>query len=155
MSNQIILDYKNLLNDKLNHLNLINYNYNDIVDFLYNNNSYDIFILKMYDIFIALDLYDQTPLSVDNISNLFSDFNLLNSSSTYDLYPFLNKCVFDDIEKRKNAEFDNLNYFNTDFICKKCKNNKTTCNFIHKHLGSDEASSLKIVCVNCSYSWYN
>ena len=68
--------------------------------------------------------------------------------------PETNKYIYDEISKRKKAEVNTYTYYNTEFTCKKCKHNKTTIVFVNKHLGSDEASSLKITCVNCSHEWY-
>ena len=86
---------------------------------------------------------------------LLNNVELLNNTSTYNLCPSFNKYIFDEIDDRKNIEKNLINYYNTDFICRKCKFNKTTVKFIHKHLGNDEASSLEVTCVNCKYSWIN
>ena len=53
-------------------------------------------------------------------------------------------------EAGKNIEYNN---FTTDYICKKCKHNKTICKFVHRRLGLDENSDTIATCVNCGYSW--
>tara|TARA_Y100000389_G_scaffold203220_1_gene250954 strand:+ start:5933 stop:6382 length:450 start_codon:yes stop_codon:yes gene_type:complete len=145
---QILDSYKTLLNEKLN--KKINNTAAEIIDFLHDNNNYECFLQKTYDILCALDIENN-----EYIYSLLNDMKSLNQASTFNMCPDINQSIYNEIKKRKNAETNTLKYYNTEFTCKKCKHNKTTIVFVNKHLGSDEASSLKITCVNCNNEWYS
>lgn len=150
MTTQILDNYKTLLKQKINEKDIqIQHSEDNIINYLYENNDITIFTLKIYDILCALDITDNTY-----ILELLNDLNKLNNATTYEMCPDINKPVYDEIDKRTNAENNTLKYYNTDFTCRKCKHNKTTIIFVNKHLGSDEASSMKITCVNCNNEWY-
>ena len=145
---QILDDYKIILNEKIN--KKINNTAAEIIEYLYDNNDdYVNFIHKIYDILCALDIENNEYIYV-----LLNDMKLLNQVSTFNMCPDINQPIYNEIEVRKKAEVNTLKYYNTDFTCKKCKHNKTTIIFVNKHLGLDEASSLKITCVNCNNEWY-
>jgi DNA-directed RNA polymerase subunit M/transcription elongation factor TFIIS len=150
MTTQILNNYKLLLKQKINEKNInTQYSEDNIIDYLYKNNNMATFTHKMYDILCALDLTEDTY-----ILELLNDLNKLNKATTYEMCPDINKSVHDEIKTRTNAEYNSLKYYNTDFTCKKCKHNKTTIIFVNKHISSDEASSMKITCVNCNNDWY-
>jgi DNA-directed RNA polymerase subunit M/transcription elongation factor TFIIS len=148
ITSEVLKEYKTLLYNKYN--NKGKYSSNDIVDYLYSNNDSNTFLHKMYDILSALDISDNKY-----IYDLLEDLEALNSSDTFSMCPDINQPIYDEIKKRKSAENNSVKYFNTDFTCKKCKHNNTTIMFVIKHLGMDEASSMKITCVNCKNEWYN
>lgn len=145
---QILDGYKTLLKQKIN--KKIKFSADEIINYLHDNNEIQSFHHKTYDILCALD--------IDNnkyVYDLFEDLNKLNNSSTFQLCPDVNQPIYDEIDKRKNEENNKLKYYNTEFTCKKCGHNNTTIVFVNKHLGSDEASSMKITCVNCNNEWFS
>lgn len=150
MTKQMLDNYKLLLTQKINEKGIqIQHSENNIINYLYENNDITIFTLKIYDIFCALDIKDNK-----HVLELLNDLKKLNNATTYEMCPDINKSVYDEIDKRTHAEHNALKFYNTDFTCRKCKHNKTTIIFVNKHLGSDEASSMKITCVNCNNDWY-
>ncbi len=147
MSN-ILENYKLLLKEKIK--KEIKYTANEIIDYLYNKNENNIFILKIYDIISALDIENN-----EYIYELLNNLEKLNNASTYEMCPNINQSIYEEIEKRNKNTHNEYEYYNNDFQCWKCKGNRTTILFVNKHIGSDEASSLKITCVNCHHEWYS
>ena len=129
----------------------IKYGINEIVNYLYNKNDKDKFIILMHDIYEAFS----DDKNKEHIEKLFSESSLeeINNISTYNLCPYKNRQILEIVVKKeqgKNIEYNNLT---TDYICKKCKNNKTICKFVHRRLGLDENSDTIAECINCGNSW--
>lgn len=141
--------YNTILKEKLIECKIDNIDSNHIINYLYTNNDKNTFSQKMYDIFIALDLDNKRY-----IIELLNDVEKLNTSTTYDLSPYVNENVLETIKIRQDTKFDDLDEYTSDFTCSKCKFKKTKTIFIHKRLGADEPSSLKIICIKCSHTWY-
>ena len=129
----------------------INKNMENIISYLYENNDKDKFIILLNDLYESLDDNNNK----EHIENIFTNYSLeeINNISTYNLCPYKNKSILDNVikkEKGKNIEYNN---FTTDYICRKCKHNKTLSRFVHKRLGLDEASATIVSCINCGYAW--
>lgn len=150
-NNVKMLEEETLIN-YINELQLkIKQNAEHIVYYLYNNiDDKDNFVHKMYDILYALDIPDN-----NTIHELLNDVDKLLVCSTYDMCPSINSWVFKEIHERNESSKLDLKQYSTEFTCRKCKHNKTTVAFINKHISNDEASSLKITCINCGHEWYN
>ena len=123
----------------------------EIINYLHNKNDSDKFIILMHDIYEAFN----DDNNKEYIEKLFSESSLeeINNISTHKLCPYKNQPILEMVMKKeqgKNIEYNNLT---TDYICKKCKCNKTVTKFVHRRLGLDENSDTIANCIQCGYSW--
>ena len=65
----------------------------------------------------------------------------------------INADILNNINKR-NKESIYEEVYNTEFKCSKCKESKTSTEYVNKHLKMDESSSLKVTCLVCNNKWY-
>jgi DNA-directed RNA polymerase subunit M/transcription elongation factor TFIIS len=145
-------EYIKLMDDLLKKQNIkLNKNIDEVITYLYDNNDKDKFIILLNDLYESFA--DEN--NKEHIENIFETYSLedINKISTYNLCPYKNKLILETVMKKeagKNIEYNN---FTTDYICRKCKCNKTISRFVHTRLGLDEMSDTIATCVNCGYSW--
>lgn len=122
----------------------------DIVDELHIRMDNQEFIYKMYDIFCALEDTDNI-----HVKEYLCNIDKLIKCDTYDLNPIYNEHIKNKIKTINSVIEGKKETYVTHFTCNRCKENKTNIAFIHKHIGLDEASTMKITCINCNHSWYS